>query len=132
MKTKPRDSKSGRKPAMGELNPCLAVIGALLLVVAAGCTTPHQTFLGSERVDVAAATQPPSFLTGPCSVLLTNLDQFSARLVLANGTVGGPDNPPLSSGNLFHQFGQLFFIPMKAGSLAPGMQKRSFRFVWDV
>src|SRR5262245_5556439 len=96
--------------------------GLCLMLMAATfcCKSGHQHGQEVEpRTEVTAATQPPPLLTGPCSVILTNADQYSGHLVMGTGTPGGPESPPLYTGNLFHQFGQLLFVPMKEGSLAP-------------
>jgi hypothetical protein len=109
-----------------------SLVGATLLLTSWGCAHPHHRRQARESQAEATETPyPPSFLTGPSSVLLTNIEQFSAHITLSTGTAAA-ENPPLSSGNLFQQFGQLLFVPMKDGSLAPGARKRSFRFLCDV
>src|SRR5690349_14334993 len=73
-----------------------------------GCVAHRQDRAAPlEAAAGVAAARPPRFLTGPVSVLLTNRDDFSARIVIIETN----REVTISSGNLFQKEGLLLFVP---------------------
>ena len=94
----------------------------------AGCAPAlHQGGTDSRALAISAA-QPPSFLTGLPSVLLTNAADYRAHLVAVQAGQTGKR----LSGTLFQQTGWLLFVPGVEGSRRQTNSEGSFRFLWDV
>jgi hypothetical protein len=101
------------------------VLPALSLVAVSGCY-----FEGPKEVFHAGDEIPPDFLTGPASLLLTNLDGFSATVDFTLPAAAGRTKPV--SGDLLEREGRLIFQP------APRVKKKNspfqggMIFIWDV
>lgn len=102
---------------------CLCVVAFLI----SGCSSSDDRI---ERVSDRYRTPTiPSFLTGPASVLLTNLDGFSAELVME--TPGAGDKSRVTTGELLGRGGKLLFAP--ASKAKPKKNRAGgFLFIWDV
>ena len=96
----------------------------LFLAGCAGSPSSHQPTSG---VAGTPTPDPPAFLTGAAALLLTQLDGFSAHLILTTGTLSPAS--PATSGELQSRAGKLTFTPtpMHAKSAREG-----FSFIWDV
>jgi hypothetical protein len=114
---------SGSKPV-----PILLLALACLMT---GCASPRSPHTGLDLDQGIAAAEPPAFLIGPASVLLTNSSPYSSRAVLSN------TNGPLSdlvngAGNLLQQDGVLLFVPTSTDGGGKTGWEGTFRFLWDV
>jgi len=102
---------------------------ALLVILLAGCShpSPEEHFAGLPAI--VFAPQPPSFLKGPMSSLLTNTQGFSARITQPASL---PDWPKPLSGQFLGQGSKLLFAaePDKAKGKHPAPS--GLIFVWDV
>lgn len=109
---------------------CAGCCGLLAFLGASGCASsgPHEAHLGVAE-GIAAAT-PPFFITGPASLLLTNVLDYNAHTE-APGAVEAVEGGSAISGNLFQQGGVLLFISMPGRSARLGAWAGSFRFLWD-
>jgi hypothetical protein len=98
------------------------------VVFAAGCASArHHQGPPLDAAEGRNAAQPPFFLVGPAGVLLTNAQDFTARLMVA-GTNSLTTN---TVGNLFQQEGILLFVPRSEESTGASAWTGSFRFLWD-
>src|ERR1043166_7511088 len=107
--------------SMRRLNKILALAGmvGVLLVLANGCAHSER----SRRVDQTEerfATNPPTFLAGPASVLLSNLPSFSAQALVETTSPGGQAES--ISGGLTGDGAPLVFTPRLSG----------IYFIWDL
>ncbi len=99
---------------------------AVALWVSGCAAMPHET--GSLDVgEGRLAAQPPRFLTGPVSVVLTNTQDYTARVVVS-GTNGVGT---IAAGNLFQKDGVLLFVPGSEELTPQRTWKGSFRFLCD-
>src|SRR2546430_12553251 len=77
----------------------------------------------------SAASRPPSFLTGPMALLLTNgAAGFSARVVVSGQPVS--DTPEFNAGELLGRGSKLLFAPDFKGSKAR-VRAGGVSFLWD-
>ncbi len=105
-----------------------AVVLSLLTLslLIAGCAHTSRTELEAGG---AFAPLPPVFLTGPAGVLLTNVEGFSAHVVMKSDSLDPQQNG--TSGELLCRGAKLLFAP------DPGKQNKKysrggFSFIWDV
>lgn len=112
---------------MKHLGGCGVTILALL---AAGCSGHHGTAGGKGGFTRVVTPQPPGFLTGPLSLLLTNWAGFSARVeVQAQSSLDSDRN---SSGQLLGRGTKLLYAP-EAGEIPDGhRQPGGYSFIWDL
>jgi hypothetical protein len=92
-----------------------------------GCASSRHPGSQSEKTDAIVASRPPSFLSGPVSLLLTNREDFHARVVI---TETNANRSTKMAGNLFQQEGHLMFFPTSEQSSAQRGLK-TYRFLWD-
>jgi len=108
------------------LCPCLAGLALL----AAGCSHSNDMEDRGRAFTPMLSAQPPSFLTGPMGVLLTNSTGYSARVDAQTEAMLERDRAV--SGQLLCRGSHLFFAPeINAGSKKLG-QPGNFSFIWDV
>ena len=74
--------------------------------------------------------QPPAFLTGPMSVLLTNSQSYSARAEWHSDTAIPGEKPV--TGQLLARGSKLFFASDVADPSDKHSQSGGFAFIWDV
>ncbi|MGH7967295.1 MAG: hypothetical protein ACREIC_01070 [Limisphaerales bacterium] len=103
----------------------LAFAAALLLC---GCSHSRDRSGSGVYLTGVYEAQPPVFLNGPMSVLLTNGPGFTARVTI-QGQSFSPRSSP-KSGQLFSRGGKLFFAP--AGNQTKQAKTGGFAFMWDV
>jgi hypothetical protein len=97
-----------------------------LVLLASGCSPNHSRPSGVAMSEGEFLPRPPSFLTGPIVVLLTNSTGFSARLTMASPS---SSHTRAVSGQLIGRDARFFFEPEQAA----GKQARAgrFSFIWD-
>jgi hypothetical protein len=119
-------SKAKRNARFGGWCVCLAALAPL----AGGCshdrTAPHR----DVAVVGVAAPEPPFFLTGPISVLLTNSEGWSARVLARNAA--GPDPEKSAFGELLCQGSRLHYAPSQEEPQGQHAPAGGFSYVWDV
>jgi hypothetical protein len=95
------------------------------LVAMTGCFTklPKEVFHAGDEV-------PPEFVAGPASLLLTNLDGYSATVAYSLPATLGPTKPV--SGDLLEREGRLIFQPAVRVKTKNSPLKGGMFFVWDV
>ena len=105
-----------------------AVVLSLLTLslLIAGCAHTSRTELEAGG---AFAPLPPVFLTGPAGVLLTNVEGFSAHVVMTSNSLEPQQNA--TSGELLGRGGKLLFAP-GPGKLNKKYSRGGFSFIWDV
>ncbi len=114
--------------AKGLKGLCLCLAGLALL--AAGCSHSKDMEDRGQAFTPALAAQPPSFLTGPTAVLLTNVTGYSARVDVQTEAMLERDRAV--SGQLLCRGSQLFFAPeINIGPKKLG-QPGAFSYIWDV
>ena len=98
------------------------VLASLLI---SGCHT--------SRTDLEAASGleplPPAFLSGPAGLLLTNVEGFSAHVVMTSDSPEPQQNG--TSGELLGRAGKLLFAP-GPGKLNKKYSRGGFGFIWDI
>jgi hypothetical protein len=105
---------------------CCAVLAGLL---SGGCAGSREAARRENFLRVVMPT-PPSFLTGPCSVLLTNEAGFGAHLeVQAQRPV---DTERSSSGQLLGRGTKLLYVPQTEENTDTHRQPGGYSFIWDV
>lgn len=101
----------------------LCLTGVLLLPCGCSHSNDYEQ-VGAGFIGILAP-QPPTFLTGPSSVLLTNGPGYSARLDVQTDAILERDR--LLSGQLLCRGSRLFFAPDSKGKGRSG----GFSFLWD-
>jgi hypothetical protein len=101
------------------------LLGGLLLILA-GCSTGHHHQKADlDPAEGLKAAEPPAFLRGPSAMLLTNADDFTARV-----TVSQPNgSAEVLTGTLFQKEGQLLFVPSTETAPARSGWVGTFRFL---
>jgi hypothetical protein len=104
------------------------ICGTVLLGLAAaflcGCASRHP-----GPVYHAGDENPPDFLIGPVTVVLTNLNGFSAHVI---STITAPGETPLTaSGELLGREGKLIFQPTLAIKGKRARTEGGLFFIWD-
>jgi hypothetical protein len=105
-----------------------AAVGTVVAFLAVSCATSKPGPAPMLAAEGVRASQPPTFLVGPVSVLLTNAQDFAARVVVTGGN--GLDT--ITAGNLFQKEGVLLYVPNVEEPNRPNPWTGSFRFVWEV
>jgi hypothetical protein len=94
-------------------------------VLISGCHT--------SRTDLEAASNieplPPAFLSGPAGLVFTNVEGFSAHVVMTSNSL--EPQPDGTSGELLGRAGKLLFAP-GPGKLNKKYSRGGFSFIWDV
>jgi hypothetical protein len=98
-----------------------------LSLLPAGCSTSNDQTSGDRRITPPAI---PSFLSGPVGLLLTNVDGFSAHLVMEDTTVS--NTTAIVTGQVLGRGTKLLFAPDSRGSKRKGRQADGFVYIWDV
>ena len=102
----------------------------LLTILGAGCAhAPRDDFSSGLGAGIAQA-QPPSCLTGPVALLLTNGPGFSAQLTLYPSPGSSPTEPIV--GQLLARENRLIFAPDPNRIVQKRFRLGSVIFVWDV
>ena len=114
---------------------CRSVVRALLLLVSAlilvsGCSHSSESELREIGFVGNFAAEPPTFLTGPMGVLLTNTSGYSAHLTVQNESLGTPQG--VNSGQLLCRGTKLLFAPASAEPKKKQARGGGFAFIWDV
>ena len=100
----------------------LAVAALAAFVGCASSKVPKVVFHAGDEV-------PPDFLTGPASLLLTNLDGFSASIAFSQSSPGGlPQN---GSGDLIEREGRLIYQPAGTGRKKKTLIEGGMIFIWN-
>lgn len=95
---------------------------SLLALLSFGCAGSNRSRGDLGQGGDEWGSQPPTFLSGPANVLLTNGSGFSARLLAEIPAAGGQKETRTLAGQLLGQGGKLIFSPSDAGIF----------FIWDV
>jgi hypothetical protein len=108
-----------------------ALAFSVVLMLVAGCTSHHHRGPEPSVDDGIAAAEPPGFLIGPASIVLTNANPYSGRasIYLGSNLTAGPGD---LSGNLMQQDGVLLYVPTGGEGQQRTGWEGSFRFLWDV
>jgi hypothetical protein len=77
---------------------------------------------------VPPVPQAPIFLSGPMALLFTNVDGFSAHVVLERGTSARQE----AVGELMGQGGSLVFVPASSRAAEKRSPAAGCAFIWDV
>jgi len=105
--------------------------GALMLVVAAGCSHHHHDYTiegpGFARV---YTPQVPTFMLGPAGALLTNNPGYTARATIIGEPSTTKDKPV--EGELLCRGTKLLFAPRGLEDVEKDSPARGFSYVWDV
>jgi hypothetical protein len=106
-------------------------LGAVFIAgLLTGCThIPHDEFSTGLNLGLAQA-RPPSFLTGPMGVLLTNGTGFSAQLT--RRPEPGSDQAAALSGQLLARGNELIFAPDRSRTVPKRFRVGGIIFIWDV
>jgi hypothetical protein len=111
------------------LGSCLFCLAAALALVAVGCSGVREKARRQGLMRVVTP-HPPSFLTGPASVLLTNSGGFSAWLeVQAQSTF---ETDRASSGQLLGRGTKLLYAPESDETTDTHHKPGGYSFIWDV
>ena len=76
------------------------------------------------------AAEPPTFLTGPMGVLLTNGSGYSAHATVQNESLGAPQG--VNSGQILCRGSKLLFAPASGEPKKKQGRGGGFAFIWDV
>jgi hypothetical protein len=107
----------------------LGMCALLTAMLAAGCGGSGKKGGHTGALAGIVPPKPPKFLNGPMALLLTNLDGFSARVVLESGaTANGTE---LANGQLLSQGGKLLFAPGVLKSNPKGAKAEAYAYIWD-
>jgi hypothetical protein len=104
--------------------PFDAALFCLAAALICGCASRH-----NAPVYHAGDENPPDFLTGPTSVVLTNLGGFSAHVTSTISTPGQP--PRATSGELLAREGRLVFQPSLPIKGKRAKTEGGLFFIWD-
>jgi len=102
---------------------CFLIISFLPL----GCSTANDHASGDRRTPPPVI---PSFFNGPVGLLLTNVDGFSAHLVMEANTIS--NTTAVISGEILGRGSKLLFAPDSRGPKGKARGTSGFVFVWDV
>lgn len=105
---------------------CLTAVGALV----SGCSHSKEYDRMEAGIAGAYAAQPPAFLNGPMSALLTNANGYTAHVTVLGDTLATTDG--LSAGQLLCRGGKLLFAPALGQSKKKTARAGGFAFIWDV
>lgn len=100
------------------------------LLSAGGCAHSHDDELRGGGFTRVFTPQPPTFLSGPMAVLLTNASGFSARVEVENEPLGGVE--PAQSGQLLSYGSKVVFAPEPDKKAEKQLGTGGFSFLWDV
>jgi hypothetical protein len=108
----------------------LGTCALLTVILAAGCGGSGKKASRTGALAGIRPPKPPAFLNGPMALLLTNVDGYSARVVLERGaTANGSE---LANGQLLSQGGRLLFAPGVLKSSPKGAKTEDCAYIWDV
>jgi hypothetical protein len=96
---------------------------ALAATVMAGCSTQPKVYYhaGDER--------PPDFLAGPLAVLLTNLDGFSAKMIVTTALANGSQRT--MAGDLLGRQGSLIYQPQNVSKGKRARSEGGMFVIWN-
>ena len=135
----PSEPLPGNSHPVKELNWLSAFIGiprpgrtaavficwVMVSVLVSGCHTSRTDLEGASDIEPL----PPAFLSGPAGLLLTNVEGFSAHLVMTSNSLEPQQDG--TSGELLGRAGKLLFAP-GPGKLNKKYSRGGFSFIWDV
>jgi hypothetical protein len=100
------------------------------VILVSGCSHSSDSELREPGFVGNFAAEPPTFLSGPMGVLLTNGNGYSAHATVQNEALGGGPQG-VTSGQLLCRGTKLLFAP---ASSEPKKKTRGggFAFIWDV
>jgi len=108
---------------------CGLAVMAVASMIPAGCSAKHKAEMRQGTFTHVFTPQPPSFLTGPTALLLTNLGAYSARLeVQGDSSSGGQNN---SYGQLLGEGSKLLYAPQLDENPDARRQPGGYTFIWD-
>lgn len=100
----------------------LSAVVALAAIIGCASKVPKVVFHAGDEV-------PPDFLTGPASLLLTNLDGFSASVAFSQSSPGAL--PQTGSGDLLEREGRLIYQPAGADRKKKTLIEGGMMFIWN-
>src|SRR5580704_4471994 len=92
-----------RKLSLAALGWCQV---GLIITILAGCSHSNTSAVRAGSTRGLLPPEPPSFLSGPVAVLLTNTDSFGGHIVVDSG-----NRMKVVSGELLGRDGKLLFAP---------------------
>ena len=114
------------QPLLKKLN-ATAFCLLLVAILSGSCSTSSDQTSADRR---AVPPVMPSFLSGSVGLLLTNVDGFSAHLVMEDTTVS--NTTAVVTGEVLGRGTKLLFAPNSHGSKRKGRQAGGFVYIWDV
>ena len=102
----------------------------LPIVVVCGCSRSSESELREIGFVGNFAAEPPTFLTGPMGVLLTNGTGYSAHVTVQNESLGAPQGA--NSGQILCRGSKLLFAPASSEPKKKKGRGGGFAFIWDV
>ena len=123
-----RPAAPGRHFSVSPAWGFLLSVGFLILL--SGCSHSREDELREAGVVGTYAAEPPTFLTGPMGVLLTNGSGYSAHATIQNESLGAAQGA--TAGQLFCRGGKLLFAPASTESKKKKARGGGFAFIWDV
>lgn len=106
----------------------VATLALVAVLVLSGCSHSRDRSGSGGYLTGVYEAQPPAFLNGPMSALLTNGPGFTARIAIQNESLSPHSSS--KSGQLLSRGSKLLFAP--AGSQSKQAKTGGFAFVWDV
>jgi hypothetical protein len=100
---------------------------ALTVLVGAGCAHSDRAE-GVSSLRPLLTAEPPLFLKGPCALLLTNTESYTAHVVLERGAA----TDKALSGQLLVRGFKLFFAAESAASVSKKLKAGEISYIWDV
>ena len=100
------------------------------LIFVSGCSHSSESELREIGFVGNFAAEPPTFLTGPMSVLLTNSSGYSAHVTAQNESLGTPQG--VNSGQILCRGSRLLFAPASTEPKKKQARTGGFAFIWDV
>jgi hypothetical protein len=107
----------------------LGICAVLTAMLASGCGGSGKKSSHTGALAGIRPPKPPTFLIGPMALLLTNVDGFSARVVLESGAAAS--GVELANGQLLSQGGKLLFAPGVLKSNPKGAKAEAYAYIWD-
>lgn len=129
---KPCDPGNGTESrSLGRHLPGALCALAAALIVGLGCSHSREFELREPGLVGNFAAEPPTFLTGPMSALLTNKSGYSAVATIQNESLGSGAQG-VTSGQLFCRGSKLLFAPISTEPKKKRAHGGGFAFIWDV
>jgi hypothetical protein len=100
------------------------------MILVSGCSHSSESELREIGFVGNFAAEPPTFLTGPMGVLLTNGSGYSAHVTAQNESLGTPQG--VNSGQILCRGSKLLFAPASTEPKKKQVGSGGFAFIWDV